>query len=713
MPENQENHKEIKKPTTKKEKYFHIFKVASVTTLKGLGKTLVIFFIVFFLTGSFFIMGTYFKYANDFKSAKPRTGGTQAIFYDKDGNVIYEGYGTSDPDYVSLDKIPNTIKEATLAAEDKDFYHHGAIDFQGIARAAVKNIQASDKHGIAKLTGLFDASDYSQGGSTITQQLVKNRYLKDEKSFSRKLKEIVYSYELEKKLTKNQILEQYLNNIYYGEQALGIKNAAKIYFGKDLKDLDLAEASMLAGLPAAPSKYDPINGDFDTSKKRQEYVLQQMYEAKEISLDEAKKAANEELTFNGKHQFVDKYPYFVQYVKQQLINLYGFDYVETSGLKVYTTLDPAKQDLAEATAKKYVNQFRYAHVGNAAVVILDNKNDNILAMVGGVDWNKSKVNVADSPRQPGSSFKPIVYATGFKEGYSPFTKLLDQSINFGGIPPYIPHDFSGTFMGNVTARTALANSLNVPTVEMTQLAGVDKIMATAKDFGISTINNDPGQYGLSIGLGSAEVKLTELAEAYATFGNGGRRTVMSGINKVLNNTNQEIYRVDRQENTVIDPRIAYMVTNILSDTKARQKVFGTGNKLEIKGHTVAAKTGTTENFTDSWTMGYNPEFTVGVWMGNNDHSKMGEISGIEGAAYVWHDIFDGIVSGQPDIAFSVPAGLSKIWVNPYTFAKAPKDGPPYVQDYFLPGHEPTMKPDFSYLNVFTKNWKYGTIGKKY
>ncbi len=686
--------------------FFKYSKDVSMKALKIFGKSAAIFALIIFLAGSFFMIGTYFKYANDFQNAKPKSGGTQAIFYDKDGNVIYEGYGTSDPDYVSLDKIPDVVKKATLAAEDKDFYHHGAIDLQGIGRAAFRNIQASHKRGLAKMTDLFDASDYSQGGSTITQQLVKNRYLKDEKSFGRKLKEIVYSYELEKKMTKDQILEQYLNSIYYGEQALGIKNAAKIYFGKDLKNLDLAEASMLAGLPAAPSKYDPINGDYETSKKRQEYVLQQMYEAKEISLDEAKKAANEPLSFNGQKHFVDKYPYFVQYVKQQLIDLYGFDYVETGGLKVYTTLDSAKQDLAETTAKKYVDQFRYAHVGNAAAVILDNKNDNILAMVGGVDWDKSKVNVADSPRQPGSSFKPIVYATGFKEGYSPFTKLLDQPINFGGIPPYTPHDFDGRFRGNVTARTALSNSLNVPTVEMTELAGVNQVITTAKDLGISTIDNDPQKYGLSIGLGSAEVKLTDLAGAYAALGNGGQRTLMSGISKVLDNTNQEIYKVDRQEKTVMDPRIAYMVTSILSDTKARQKVFGAGNKLEIKGHTVAAKTGTTENFTDSWTMGYNPDFTVGVWMGNNDHSKMGQISGIEGAAYVWHDIFEGILANQPDIAFQKPQGLSEAWVNPYTFSKAPRSGPPYVIEYFLPGKEPAAKPDFSYLNIFTHKGQY-------
>ncbi len=687
----------------KRRRAFSLWPV-TIGALKVLGKVSVIFLVIFFLTSSFFIIGIYLKYASDFKSAKPKSGGTQAVFYDKNGGVIYQGFGTSDPDYVPLSQVPNTIREATLAAEDVNFYHHGPVDFTGIARAALRNIQSSKKPGILKVEDLFNQSDYTQGGSTITQQLVKNRYLDNEKSFERKLKELVYSYELEKKLSKDQILEEYLNNIYYGEQALGIKNAARIYFNKDLKDLDLAEASMLAGLPAAPSKYDPINGDYDASKRRQEYVLQQMIKAGFITLDQGKQAANEPLAFSGQMNNVDKYPYFVQYVKQQLVNLYGFDYVETAGLKVYTTLDPAKQDLAEAKAKEYVTKFKYANVSNAGIVILDNKNDNILAMVGGVDWNKSKVNVANSERQPGSSFKPIVYATGFLEGYSPMTKLLDQSINFGGNPPYIPHDYSRSFMGNVSARTALSNSLNVPTVEMTQLAGVDKIIGMAKNLGISTINGKPNQYGLSIGLGSAEVKLIDLAGAYSVLANGGNRTVPSGIDKVLDNRNQEIYNVHRNKEQVLDPRVAYMVTSILSDNKARQKVFGYGNKLEIKGHTVAAKTGTTENYTDSWTMGYSTDYTVGVWMGNNDHTKMGQISGIEGAAYPWHDIFTALLANKPDAAFAQPTGLSEVWFNPYTFSQAPHAGSPYTLDYCLPGTEPGTKPNFAYLNQFGKTW---------
>lgn len=712
--EHHKSHKHRKEKDSKKfvKQWWVVFKHILSKAFAVLGRTLLIFFIIGFLTLGFFLIGIYFKYANDFKSAKPKSGGTQAVFYDKNGDVIYEGFGTSDPDYVPLDQIPDVIKKATLAAEDKDFYHHGPVDVKGIARAAYRNYQASDKHGLAKLSGLFVESEYSQGGSSITQQLVKNRYLAGEKSFERKLKELVYSYELEKKMSKDQILEQYLNNIYYGEQSLGIKNAAKIYFGKDLKDLNLAEASYLAGLPAAPSRYSLISGDYESGKKRHEYVLQQMILEKYITEDEGKKAVNETLTLNGTSKSTMKYPYFVQYVKQELIGLYGSELVETGGLKVYTTLDPTKQDLAEAKAKEYVDKFKYAHVSNSAVVVMDNKTNDVLAMVGGVDWEKSKVNVATSRRQPGSSFKPIVYSTGFLQGYSPLTKLIDQSINFGGTPPYIPRNYNGGYMGNISARNALANSLNIPTVEMGQLAGIDNVIKNAQAMGITTLDNDPKNYGLSLSLGSGEVKLLDLVEAYSTLSDGGKRTMPSGISKVLDNRDENIYRVTRQKKEVLDPRVAYMTTSILSDTKARQKVFGYGNKLEIKGHTVAAKTGTTDSYADSWTVGYTPEITVGVWMGNNDRSKMGQISGIEGAAYVWHDIMEGTIKDKPDIAFQKPANLSEVWVNPWTFSKAPRDGSPYVLEYFLPGKEPSLKPDFSYLNAFNKKIKITPTDKK-
>jgi len=687
---------------------------ASINTLsvtaKFIGRILLIFMVVLFLTGSLFMISLYYKYAKDFKSAKPRSGGTQAIFYDKNGKTIYEGFGTGNTEYTPLEDIPDVVKKSTLAAEDLDFYKHGPINIRGMVRAAYRNFQSSSRGNATKFLDLLNEKAYSEGGSSITQQLIKNRYLESDRSFERKAKELVYSYELEKKMTKDAILEQYLNYIYYGEQALGIQNAAKIYFDKDVRDLDLAEASMLAGLPAAPSKYSAISGDYKESKKRQEYVLQQMIKAKFITLDEAKKAIREPLTLSGAKRTVMKHPYFVQYVKQELINLYGTELVEEGGIKVYTTLDPKKQKIAEEKAREYVEKFTYSNVSNAAVVVMENKTNNILAMVGGVKWDESKVNVATSSRQPGSSFKPIVYATGFQEGYSPATKLSDTYVNFGGNPPYIPRNYSGGHWGNVSVRTALSNSLNIPAVEMTQLAGVDKVINTARKMGISTINGNSSDYGLSIGLGSAEVKLLDMVEAYSTFADGGKRTIPSGILKVVNDRGDNIYNVKRQKKTVLDPRVAYMITSVLSDTKARQRVFGYGNKLEIQGHTVAAKTGTTDNYTDSWTMGYNPKFTVGVWMGNNDRSQMRVISGIEGAAYIWHDIFEAYIKDTKDITFKKPSGLKEVWISPYTYSPANYHGSPNILEPFIPGKELPQNPDFSYLNQFRtyKSWPQAT-----
>ncbi len=667
-------------------------------------KTFFILITVIFFTVSLFVIGVHGKYAGEFNDAKPKTNGTQAIFYDKDGNIIYEGFGAKEPEYVPLDQIPEVVKNATLAAEDINFYKHGPVDMHGIARAIYSNYTSSDSQGIGRILDLLNEGEYSQGGSTITQQLIKIRYLSSERSFERKTKEFIYSLEMEKKLTKDKILEEYLNYIPYGEQSIGIQNASKIYFGKNISELNLAEASLLAGLPQAPSKYSPITGDFEQSKKRQEYVLQQMILADFISIEEGKEAANAPLIFTDKRELILKYPFFVQYIKQELIKTYGSDFVEEGGIRVYTTLDPTKQETAERIAAEYVEKFKSRNVSNAAVVALDNETNNILAMVGGVDWQNSKVNVATSLRQPGSSFKPIVYATGFIQGYSPGTKLLDTYVNFGGTPPYVPKNYDGSYYGNVSVRSALANSLNIPAVEMTQLVGIDNVIETAYSLGIRTITNSPESYGLSLGLGSAEVKLLELVGAYSTFADNGKRTLPNGIIKIQNGQGEEILKIERQKKEVIDPRAAFMINDILSDTKARRMIFGTGNKLEIKGHTVAAKTGTTDNYSDSWTLGYTPDITVGVWMGNNDRSQMKVISGIEGAAYVWHDIMQSYLTDIPDKPFIKPGGLSEVWISPYTFSQAPKEGSPYVLEYYLPGKEPTSKPDFSYLEPFNKTY---------
>lgn len=678
----------------------------------GVGKGIKILFVSFWMSFlSFLVVVTilgfslYLSYKHSFATAKIRNNATQTVFYDKNGDVIYESFGARKPDPVELSDVPEVVKNATLASEDAGFYSHGAIDKKGIGRAAVNNIKNSKKSSLAKVTDLFSEENYTEGGSTITQQLVKNIYLSNERSFDRKFKEVIYSIELEKKWSKDKIFEEYLNNVYYGEQSLGIKNAAKNYFDKEVSELTLAEASMLAGLPTAPTKLSPVSGDFEQSKKRQEYVLSKMVNLGMVSFDEAKEAVNLPLEFsNKKAGLVNKYPYFVDFVKQEVSSKLGEEALSAGGLSIYATLDPKSQDLAEEKARQYLDKFKYRKVTNASVVVLDNENETVSALVGGADWEESKVNVATSERQPGSSFKPIVYTAGLLSGYTASSQLLDTYVNFGGNPPYIPRNYNGGYSGNVTVRKALANSLNIPAVEMTKLTGIEKVIDTAEKMGITSIDKDPDSYGLSIGLGSAEVELFELTRAYSVFANSGGLATFSGIDRVVDNEGTEIYMPKKLKEEAIDPKVAYIMASILSDNKSRSMVFGTNSPLYLKDRPVAAKTGTTDNYTDSWTLGFTPQNTVGVWMGNNDRSKMSYLPGIEGAAYIWHDIIEGISKNLPPKEFKRPEGLVELAINPYTGAVTTATR--WTQtEYFVPGTEPKDKPDLSYLNQFRSSYR--------
>ncbi len=652
-----------------------------------------------FLTVFFGTLGLYFKYSTEFARIKPQSNSTQLVIYDKDGVEIFRGYGAAEPSRVKLTEIPDNLKKATLAAEDLEFYNHGPIYLKGLARAAYVNWQNSEGSGLEKLTNLFSEGNYSQGGSTITQQLVKNVYLTSEKSFERKIKEAVFSSKLEEKYSKDQILEMYLNEIYYGEQALGIKNAAHVFFDKDLAQIDLAEASMLAGLPQAPTYYDPLGVNYLQAKKRQEYVLQQMLEAKMITLEEAKTAANEPLNLVGKVDSFDKYPYFSQYVKNELSDKLGADNISDKGLKVYTSLDPKLQAITEQQIKEKLVTLAYKGASNAAAVVADPKTNTILAMVGGSDWNTSKVNVATSERQPGSSFKPIVYATGLENGYSAASILVDKYLSFGSNPTYSPKNYSGGYSGYVTLRNALARSLNTTAVEMGKLAGLDKVIDTAHKLGITSLNAGADNYGLPLSLGSGEVKLVDMVEAYSTFADGGKRAPQSAILSIKNNRGDNVTLPTRVKNQVISEETAYIISSILSDNNARSVTFGSVSPLKTD-KTTAVKTGTTDNYSDSWTMGYSPDFVVGVWMGNNDHTPMKNVSGVEGAAYVWHDIITAAMADRADTAFTKPSGIKEAWINPYTGALATWQGSPNILEYFKDGTVPTTNPDRSYLKEF-------------
>ncbi len=650
------------------------------------------------------VSGVYVHYANEFQNISPRSSITRNIFLDKSGNKIYESFGKSEPDPVEIDEVPQIIIDATLASEDANFYDHGAVDFRGVSRAAYLNVKSSKKPGILKLSDLFDEESYLQGGSSITQQLVKNLYLTGERSFERKAKEIVYAFEIEKKFSKDEILEMYLNNVYFGQQSLGIKNAAKAYYGKEIDELSLAEVSMLVGLPAAPSDLSPVSGCFDKAKERQKYVLSQMYHEKMITLEEAEEAAAEKLYFGPEkvESFV-KHPYFVDYVKKQIKEKIGPEAYDRGGITVQTTLDPKIQAIAEKEARDQVERIKYRNVTNASVIAIDNETGDLRAMVGGIDYEESKFNVTTARRQPGSSFKPIVYLAGLLDEYTASSILWDGYVNFGGTPPYRPRNYDGYFRGNVTVRTALQNSINVPAVQMTSLVGVEKVMETAEKVGIESID-DSIYYGLSIGLGSAEVSLLDLTRAYGTIANLGEKPNATTITKITDAEGETIYIQPKFKEKVLDERVAYIMTNILSDNTSRGQVFGLRSPMWLGDRPVAAKTGTTDSFADSWALGYTPQYTVGVWTGNNDRSVMRNVPGLEGAAPIWNEIMRQVHDGLENKTFEEPEGLEKMWISPYTGRPAIYRGAPNILEYYLPGSEPKPNESFEYLRQFQVSW---------
>lgn len=564
---------------------------------------------------------------------------TQTIFYDRNGVKLYETSGAHQPIPVQLNQVPRSLVLATLAAEDSDFYKHRGVNPVAVARAAYKNV----------------FTDEQQGGSTITQQLIKNTYLSSDRTASRKLREMSYALVVEQRYSKDQILERYLNEVYYGQQSYGVADAAKTYFGKNLDQLTLGEASMLAGIANAPSLYSPVGGNPKAAKARQEYVLDRMTELGYISKPQAEAAAAEQLTY-AQSETVFHAPHFVFYVKDELSKYYGSEVVDSGGLKVYTTLDLAKQETAEAEVKKGVASVRGYGATNGALVAQDAKNGEVLAMVGSADFANEaidgKVNVATSERQPGSSFKPFVYATALKSGMGANTVLHDKPTSFDG---FRPQNYDGGYHGNVTLRYALGNSLNIPSVELLQKVGIQPSLETAHAMGISSLN-EPDRYGLSLVLGGGEVKLLDMVTAYSVFANGGQQTGRASVTKVLGPDNKPLYERKAQPKQVLDPGVAFIMTDILSDNSARAIGFGPSSPL-VFPRPAAVKTGTTNNYKDNWTVGYTPQLVVGVWVGNSDGTPMRGISGVQGAAPIWNSTMQKLLAGQPIESFKAPSDV--------------------------------------------------------
>ncbi len=566
--------------------------------------------------------------------------------FDRTGeNLLYEIHGNEKRTLVTLDEIPDYVKQATISIEDKNFYKHKGFSLWAIFRTMVTNII---KHRKA-------------GGSTLTQQFIKNSVLSSEKTYTRKLKEIILAYKLEQRYSKDEILQMYLNEIPYGSTAYGIEAASQKYFGISVKDINLAQAAVLAALPQAPTRYSPYGSNKDLLMARQKYILDLMRKEGYITKEQEEEAKNTEIVFSPPTTNI-KAPHFVMYVKEILSQMYGEKMIEQGGLKIYTTLDLYKQEIAERIVKEYTekNKEKY-NATNASLVSIDPKTGEILAMVGSKDYFDDEidgqVNIATSKRQPGSSMKPLVYAAMFSKGYTPDTILYDVITNFSNDKnkPYEPHNYDNKEHGAVTVRKALAGSLNIPAVKAIYLAGINNVLDLANELGYTTLD-DRDRYGLSLVLGGGEVKLLEHTNAYSAFAREGLIRPPKAIIKILDNNGKTIKEFpNKKEGRVLDPKIARQINDILADNNARAYAFGVKNWLTLGSRPIAAKTGTTNDYRDAWTIGYTPSLVTGVWVGNNDNTKMKKgAAGGTVAAPIWHDYMKEVLGDTPIEYFKKP-----------------------------------------------------------
>ncbi len=557
--------------------------------------------------------------------------------YDRTGeHLLYDIHGTEKRTFVKLEDIPTNLKNATLTAEDREFYQHKGISFTGIIRSMIKNVLTGSK----------------VGGSTLTQQLVKSAILSPEKTYTRKIKEAILSYQIEKRFSKDEILQMYFNEIPYGSVAYGAEAAAQTYFGKSVKDLNLSECTILAALPQAPTYYSPYGSHTDSLFARQAWILDSMAELGYITKEDAQKAKEEEVVFKKKTESIYA-PHFVMYIKEYLSEKYDEQTVDQGGLKIITTLDWDKQQAAEEAVQEYVEKNLKSDATNAALLALDPKNGQILAMVGSRDYFNDdidgQVNITISPRQPGSSFKPIVYAASFIKGYTPETILYDVNtvfINYDG-KNYEPKNYNLKENGPVSIRKALAGSLNIPAVKAIYLTGVDNVLKLADDLGYTTFK-DKSRFGLSLVLGGGEVKMIDHVAAYSVFATEGEYHPPVGILEVTDKDGNVLEKYEKSEKKVLDTQIARQVSSILSDNAARAFTFGEKNYLTLPNRPVAAKTGTTNDFHDAWTLGYTPNLVAGVWVGNADNREMKR--GADGsvlAAPIWNKFMQGALKDMP------------------------------------------------------------------
>lgn len=608
------------------------------------------FVLVFIVTTLFVYSLTLVTLAHELPSPKGLGSTNTPLtteFYDRKGRLLYRLYEGKNRTLITLGDLPDHLKQATIAIEDKNFYSHSGVDVFGVARAVFAYLQ---DHQV-------------QGGSTITQQLVKNTLLTPDRTIARKTKEVLLAFWSEKLYSKDEILQMYFNEVPYGGPAWGIAAAAQTYFNKQPRDLNLAESAYLAGLPASPTTYSPYGANPELGKMRQKEVLRRMAEDHYVTKEQAEQAYDTPLELNSPTVFI-KAPHFVMYVRQLLAKKYGEKVVSQGGLKIVTTLDLDLQEIAQNYVQEEVSKLSQLNVSNGAAMITDAKTGYILAMVGSKNYfdpNGGNFNVTTAPRQPGSSIKPVTYAAAFKIGYTPGNIILDAPVSFKNAwENYSPVNYDGKFHGPVTIRTALGSSYNIPAVKMLAMVGIPNMIRVAQDLGITTFT-DPDRYGLSLTLGGGEIKMIDMMTVYGSFSQIGTRYTAQSIIKVTDPSGLVLEDNEKPEGQkVLPPAVAYLITDILADNKARTPAFGPNSLLQIPGRTVAVKTGTTDNKRDNWTFGFTPEYVVGAWVGNNDNKPMNPslASGVTGAAPIWNRIMSQLVAERGDVAFQKPPDIS-------------------------------------------------------
>lgn len=619
-----------------------------------------------------------------------RREGFSTVILDREKRPLFDIYLQENRIPIDLPSVPQSLKQATISIEDKDFYKHKGFDPKGIIRAIFKIITLQD----------------IQGGSTLTQQLVKNVLLSSERTIPRKIKEFILAVQIESKYSKDEILQMYLNEAPYGGTMWGIEAAAQGYFGKSAKDLDILESVILAGFPQRPSYYSPFGVNEDAYIDRTKQVLRRIREDGYIQSSEELDLGRRlsEVKFASKGATF-KAPHFVMYVRKLLTEQFGERLVEAGGLKVTTTLDLNLQKEAEKIVKEELDKIKGLNVGNGAAVVINPQTGEILSYVGSYDYHadeeklQGKFDVVSlGLRQPGSALKPITYAVAFSKGYTPSSLIMDVETHFPGgrqgAPDYIPKNYDGKSRGAVQLRFALGNSINVPAVKITALVGVRDILKQAYEMGLTTLEptyENVNRLGLSLTLGGGEVRLLDLTSAYGVFAASGQLYPPYAIEKVIDKDGKTLFeRKKVSGKRVLSAEVAFLISHILLDSNARKEVFGPRSYLVVSGKTVSVKTGTTDDIKDNWTIGYTPSVVVGVWVGNNDNSPMNSklASGVTGAAPIWNRIISQTLGDKQDEIITQPQGVIALQIDAFGGGLPYKDSPTR-SEYFIKGTEPT------------------------